>query len=363
MPDATLSATNLIPENVPLWTESMLWDKQVTVSSGLGYNDNVLLSSLATRGSTFVINEVDLLVMRLPLDGWEFVGSLIGDDIRYWHNVGTDREDTFAASLKLEHDLPWAWKLGFETRGLYEDQVLDISTEAGIPTTALVEGFAVTGQPYARKQLIGNSWLNVAIPVTRWWFATPLDDEWEYGPVVTVGYDFGERGDVAVSYAADYQYHQSWMADDQYDLPIPNQKLEVFQSRYEAAWHQYWDTHKHWRSTSRLAYLDSKDNGGGFFNNDEYLAGEELRFEAGGWKLIAGAQITYQDYPVQKISPHKSDTLFRNQWSVSFEANRSLFKGVGVYGKIEYQRVVSNEALFPSDYRATIASGGVRWSF
>jgi hypothetical protein len=36
--ETALSETNLIPENTRLWTESMLWDEQISLSSGLGYN-------------------------------------------------------------------------------------------------------------------------------------------------------------------------------------------------------------------------------------------------------------------------------------------------------------------------------------
>jgi hypothetical protein len=74
--ETMLSEANLIPKNTPLWTESMLWDKQVSLSSGLGYNDNVLLSAFNPRGSGFFVNGLDFIVMRMPLDGWQVVGSL-----------------------------------------------------------------------------------------------------------------------------------------------------------------------------------------------------------------------------------------------------------------------------------------------
>jgi hypothetical protein len=83
-----MSATNVISEDAPLWTESMLWDEQIDLSSGLGYKDNVFLSAFKPRGSAFFINSLDLMVLRLPLDGWKIVGGVVGDDIRYWRNLG-----------------------------------------------------------------------------------------------------------------------------------------------------------------------------------------------------------------------------------------------------------------------------------
>jgi hypothetical protein len=360
--ETLLSETNLIPQDTRLWTESMLWDKQITLSSGLGYNDNVLLSAFNPHGSAFYINGLDLMIMRVPLDGWQIVGSIVGDDTRYWHNVGTDREDSFIGSLRVERELPDGWQAGLEARGLYEDQVLDISTSGAVPTTALVKGYGITGQPSLRKKLWAGLWLKLEMPVTRWLLEAPLDDYWDFGPVVTAGYDFGRRADVTMSYGASHQSHDEWVALDEYGRVLP-QRLEIYQQRVELAWHQYWDSQRHWRSSTRLAYVRKEDNGGGYFNCDQYQAIQDISWQTTNWQFKGSAQFAEEDYPVQKIGPHSPQTLYRTLCDYSFEAEHRLFKGLKAFAKWDYQQSISNQAGNAGNYNATTISGGLRWEF
>jgi hypothetical protein len=362
--DTSLSETNLIPkDDLRLWTESMLWDGQVSAESGVGYKDNVLLSAFNPHGSTFCENGLEAMAMRLPLDGWSIVGFITGNDIRYWHDVGTDREDSFIGTLRVERELPDGWQAGLEARGLYEHEVLDITTDAGTPTSALVDGYGITAQPSLRKDLIGGWWLKLQFPVTRWYFQTPLDNFWEFGPLVTSGYDFGKQADVTVSYGASWQPHDDWFALDQYGLrPLP-QHLEIFQQQVELAWHQYWDAHRRWRSSTRLIFTKKEDNGGGYFNYDQYQVVEELSWQTADWHIQSSAQIAYEDFPIQPNYEHSSDTLYRNLWSLSLEAERRLFKGLKGFAKLEYQRAMSNELSGAGDYHASTITAGLRYQF
>ena len=340
----------------------MLWNEQISLSSGLGYNNNVLLSAFNPHGSAFFINGLDLMVMRLPLDGWQIVGSIIGDDTRYWHDAGANTEDSFIGSLRVQRELPDGWQAGLEFRGLYENQVLDISTSEGVPTTALVKGYGITAQPSVQKDLIAGLWLKLEVPVTRWLFETPLDDYWEFGPVVTAGYNFGRRADVTLSYGATYQPHDEWVALDAYGRPLP-QRLEIFQNRAELAWHQYWDAHRRWRSTTRLIFADKEDNGGGYFNYRQYQVVEDLCWQTTDWEIKGSAQLACEDYPVQGTGILNGETLYRNLLDLSFEMERRLFKGLKCFGKVEYQCAISNEAADAGDYHGTTVSGGLRYEF
>jgi hypothetical protein len=360
--DTTLSETNLIPEDMKLWTESMLWDEQFSVSSGVGYNNNVLLSAFNPRGSGFVINGLELMVMRLPLDGWQVIGAIVGDDTRFWHDVGTSREDSFLGTITVQRELPDDWLVAWEERGLYEDEVLDVSLSSGAPTTALVEGCGITGQPSLRHDLPYGFWLKLGVPFTRWYFDAPLDDYWEFGPAITAGYALGKRGDITLSYGATYQIHDEWVALDAFDQ-LESQKLQIFQHQVELDWHQYWDDGQHWRSSTRLILADDEDNGGGWFNYYQYQFVQDLSWQTDNWEIKGSSQLTYQDYPVQTISPHASQTLYRNFLDLSLEIERRVFKGLKIFEKTEYQRAVSNESLSAGDYNGTTVSGGLRYEF
>jgi len=360
--ETPLSATNLISEDAPLWTESMLWDKQCSLYSGFGYKDNVLLSAFNPRGSTFFVNGVDLTVLRLPLDGWQIEGLLVGDDIRYWRNVGTDSEDSIISSLRIERELPHGWRAGLELRGLDEKQVLDISTQEGAPATALVEGYGITAKPSMRKDFETGFWAQAEVPVTRWSLAAPLDDYWDIGPVVTVGYNLGQYSDLTASYGASYQPHAQWVVLDRFGRPLP-QHLEIFQDRTELAWRQYWDRRQHFRTLTRLIFAYDEDNGGGYFNYDQYQIVEDLLWQTADWQVKASAQQTYELYPVQGVGILNGQLLNRNLLDLSLEVERRLFKRLKAFGKVEYERGHSNYANDAGDYAARIFSGGLRWEF
>lgn len=355
---------NLIPADQRLWTEGMLWDRELRVESGLGYKDNVLLSPYHRQGSAFFIYGLDALLLRLPLDGWEVVGSVTGDDTRYWRNVGTGSEASFIGTLRAQREFAGGWKATLEWQGLYEKEVLDISANPGTPATALVAGESLKLNPSLRKDAACGGWLQVAMPVSRWWLAAPLDDWWEFGPVVTAGFAAGPRTEFTARYGATYENHNSWTALEYADgsVPLPR-KLAIFQDRAEVAWRQYWDPARRWQTASELALVDKIDNGGGYFNEYQYQVRENARWQTTNWLARVNGAMTYEDYRVQWIGRLNGETLNRNLIDLGAEVERHLWRGLRVYAKGNYQRGLSNADLGASNYHATTVIGGVRWDF
>ena len=81
-PDALTNGLELIPDKPKLWSESFLWDKDITLRAGIGYKDNVLSSPSAPQGSGFFTSGLDLAIFRLPLNGVGFDLTVTGDDAR-----------------------------------------------------------------------------------------------------------------------------------------------------------------------------------------------------------------------------------------------------------------------------------------
>ncbi len=340
----------------------MLWSEQGAVSSGVGYNNNVLLSAFNPQGSGFFVNELDWVVTRVPLDGWQVVGSFLGDDIRYWRDAGTTSEDSFLGSLSVERALPAEWQAGLEARGLFEKQVLDISTAAGTPATALVKGYGLTAQPYLRKGLPAGFWVKLEMPVTRWYLEAPEDDYWDFGPVATVGCDLGRQADVSLSYGVSYQPHDQWEVPTIGGQLTP-QLLEIFVQQAEATWHQYWDQQRHWRSSTRLTFAYRQDNGVGYFNYYLYQVSEDLRWQIHGWQIDGSVQFAYEDYPVQDNGEYNGVTLNREVLDLNLEVERRLYRQLKCFSKVEYQQSVSNYVEDADDYDGTTVSGGLRLDF
>ena len=360
--ETPMSETNLISQDTPLWTESMLWDTQCALDSGVGYKDNVLLSAVDARGTAISINGFDLVVIRLPLDGWQMEGVVIGEDGRYWRNIGTNSQDSFNSSFRVQRELPDRWQIGLELRSLYEKQVLDVTTRSAAPATALVEGYAITAAPSVRKDFKAGLWLQVEMSMTRWLLDAPLDDYWDFGPVATVGFNLGQHSDVTASYGASYQQHAQWVALDDYGRPLPP-NLEVFQDQTEFAWRQYWDAHQHLRTSSRFIFAYDQDNGGGYFNYYQYQIVEDILWQTDDWQVKGSAQQIYEEYPVQGVGRLNGKFLNRNFLVLSLEVQRRLLKHLKGFAKVEYQRGHSNYADNLGDYTARTFTCGLRWEF
>jgi hypothetical protein len=345
-----------------LWTESMLWDKQVTISSGIGYRDNIFLSPFAPRASAFFVNGLDLTVLRMPLDGWKIVGLITGEEMQYWRNLGTNSEYSLLASLRLERELPHGWQAALEWQGIAEKQVLDATTSRAAPVTALVEGYGLSGDPSVRKDFQNGLWCQVELPLRRWSLQSPLDDYWEFGPMATMGDNVTKFSDLAFSYGASYQPYDSWVALDPYGRRLPRH-LEVFQDRAELAWHQYWDAHKHLRSATRVVFAYDEDNGGGYFNYYQYQIVEDLLWQTKNWQIKGSAQQVYELYPVEGVGILNGQHLDRNFLNLSLDAERRIFKGLKGFAAVAYQRGHSNYAAEAGDYTARTFSCGLRWGF
>ncbi len=340
----------------------MLWDEQTSLESGVGYKDNVLLSALNPQGSGFFINGLNAVVVRVPLDGWQIVASIVGDDIRYWRDVGTSGEDLFISSLRIQRDLPDGWQTGLEARGLFENRVLDIKTSQGVPATALVKGYAITAKPWVRKSLTDRLRLKLEMPVTRWYLNSPLDNYWDIGPVLSVECEFGERTEVSWRYGASYQPHDEWVALDAFGRPL-SKRLVIWQHRAELAWHRFWDAHRNWQSGTRFIFSYRDDNGAGYFNYYQYQVVMDLRWQTADWEIKGSAQLAFEDYPVQGTGILNGQTLYRELVNLTLEAERRLYKGLKTFAKLEYQQAISNEAGDAGDYKGTTVSAGLRYEF
>src|SRR5262245_31017292 len=83
-PLAGLDLTPLMP----------VWNQYYTVSTSIGYKDNVLLAAHNPEASGFINNGFDITIWRRPIDdGREFQFAISAADRRYWHHQSVGHED------------------------------------------------------------------------------------------------------------------------------------------------------------------------------------------------------------------------------------------------------------------------------
>src|SRR5688500_16725904 len=80
-----------------------IWDHSVNLRGGLGYKDNVLLSSVDRQGSIFWQTTIDAMLLRADLEsGANLTLFLTAEDRRYFEEIEVEKEQLVLAQGKYE---------------------------------------------------------------------------------------------------------------------------------------------------------------------------------------------------------------------------------------------------------------------
>ena len=362
-PDALTNGLELIPDKPKLWSESFLWDKDITLRAGIGYKDNVLSSPSAPQGSGFFTSGLDLAIFRLPLNGVGFDLTVAGDDVRYWRDVaGVQGEDSLLASAQFEKYLQEQWRLGLEVKDVYMDQVALSLIQTGGVSAVVAKGDTIGVRPFVRRDFGTNWWIQVGLPVEREWWQAPLDDAWKYAAQIVLGCTYGHGSQVALTCSGAYIPNDTWLATDATGTEMPGKTLALWQQTAELKWEHHWDAAQRWRSITKLGFQYEQDNGGGFYDYYLYSLSEELRFTTRNWEIRGSAGVSYYDFPVQPAEPSSfSPTLYITTFNLMVRAERRIYKSLKLFGAYTYERALSDQA--ESQYAVSTASTGMSWEF
>ncbi|HWW02352.1 MAG TPA: hypothetical protein VNZ64_21820 [Candidatus Acidoferrum sp.] len=360
--DVSTNGLELIPEGHSLWSESMLWDKDIVVRAGLGYKDNVALSPSTAQGSGFFASGLDLTIFRVPLDGPEVNFSITGDDQRYWRAPdGIKGEDLWLASARVQKYIGGEWQGGTEVRYVYVDQVLaELLLNGGIhPVQA--KGNMLGVRPYIRRDFDTNLWLQFEAPITREWWQEPLDSDWKYGLQMILGSHYAQHSEFAITFGEFYIPQDHWLARDRDGNELAGKTLAVWRQVFELKWEHEWDLKRRWASTTRAGFNSDSDNGGGYFNYDRYYLSQELRFRTKDWEIKGSAGVSYYDFPVQTIGAPSGPTFNLTTVDFTVRAERRLYKSLKLFASFDHEQALSNDPS--SEYKANVIMGGGSWEF
>jgi hypothetical protein len=353
----------LIPENEALWKESLLWDKDVVLRTGVGYKDNVLLAPSGAEGSGFITTGLDLTVFRLPLDGWEFSLSMLGEDVRYLRKpAGLSGEDLFISSVELQRYFRNAWRAGLELRYSYVDQVLQEVLSPGGVRAIEAKGNALGARPFVRRELATNWWVQLEAPLARDWWQAPLDASWKWGGQAVVGLSYGAHSQVALEAGGFYIPHDEWLARDAAGNELAGTRLALWREVAELKWDHHFGQKGHWSTATRLGFNHSRDNGAGYFDYNRYFVSQELRFHNPNWEVKGAASFSYYQFPVQTIAtPPPAPTLHLGTIHLNLRAERRIYKSIRCFATYEYEQTDSNDPA--SQYAYNLWAGGASWEF
>lgn len=356
-PDLSIPGLPALPDLPTL----SLWDTVFTLQSSAGYKDNVSLSAVRPSGSPFVRNQAEAIVFRLPVEGLEFNAFLSGEDTRFLASEVVDQERNALAHVQLKKTWSEQWTASLTGQYIYQNQVVDLSTSFGTPTVLAVESHTYSARLAVRRRFAGRWWWELEPTLTRQDFNSPLDDYWEGGPKISVGREHGRNSELAVSYELNHRPYDHRTQVSRAAVALPGSELAFTQHRTQLVWKHHWDEQRRWRTTAKLGYESSFDNGPGYYDFRRWQVSQQVRWTATPWEVSLTARFADYNYPHQPVAPGDSRSIERTDFNLNLHAERSLTKRVKWFLDYDFERSLANQPA--TGYAVNLVHSGVSLEF
>jgi hypothetical protein len=338
------------------------WSYSTAVKASYGYKDNLLLSFADEERSPFVRGSVDLLLLRMPTDRFDFsffaevegtrytAGKAVKDDGKIWLRT----EPGYHLGETLTVQLP--------VTGYYNDQVFDVSdTEV----ERLVAELKVTGvivAPTVRWDLHPAWWVEAQAIGHR----KRYDDHVNDGDVGEGALRLGwKRGDWLEVQLAGVQRWRDFKSRAQYTAPgreLPETQLKISEREAEFRVNVTWDEAARWETSTVVSLLHYRDNGSGFFNFREEKVAHELEWSSAPWRVRLSGSAGRVDFGVQTVGLGiNPPARVRDEFVGELHVERKLSDRWKVFGGYIWERSRSNDPV--ASYTVNEGLLGVRWSW
>ena len=339
-----------------------LWDYSFNLGGALGYKDNVLLSHTNRQGSAFWNSRGDVILFRLPADGWMCSLMISGEDAYYFAGKIPQDDQSAVAAGQVERYFDAGWTSTAGAIYSYQNQVLDLSTlQPGQAGAGRVVAHTARGR-WALKHEFGVNWAELELAGTRQVLESPLDSFWQVGPRLTVGRKLGARGELTFSYQWNYLPYDTRPDVSPGGTTITNSHLYLTAQTAGVSWRQAWDAQARWTTTVAFNFESDRDNGSGYFNFFQYSLAPGVEFHEAAWKLSASVRASWFDFPVQMVGG-TNHAAFRTKLGVgaSLRAERQMSKAIKVVAAFNLDRSFSN--LDSDDYLVNTVTLGAEVRF
>jgi hypothetical protein len=335
-----------------------IWEPMGEITTGVGFRNNVLRSSIDIENSTFFLTSGDVSLMRYSETGALLLLYVMGEDIRYSDSPSVNYEQFLSGTADASVPMGDRDEVGLLANYLYQHQVVDASeTEVNIHRI-LVLGHSATLRPYWKHTFDGGWAAKVEGSVLRQIFEHELDSYSEADRMLSLIYGYGHRSEALVSYESTLRYYDTREQYDETGAAIAGTDLIYSQNEVSSRWQHCWDADRHWRTTSRLSYLLNHDNGSGYFNYERLLFRQQVRWDNEKWNIKANARFGWYFYPIQKIG---NEDRTRSYALLDFRIERKLNEYLMLFTAGEHEWSTSNDPL--DEYRSWMVSGGIGVEF
>jgi hypothetical protein len=200
--------------------------------------------------------------------------------------------------------------------------------------------------------------MSLELPVARNYFAEVIDDYSEVGPKFIIGWPYGQKSELSLSYAFIYRPYDTDPAAASDGQPIPGTQRVAYQHDVLWAWKHHWDAARRWLTTTKLGFRALRDGASGYYDFDRMGIGQEIRYRPfSGWELRAEVRFAAYHFDTQTAQPGGFERRERRDLSGLLRAEAPVAKHLKVFAQYDYEQTFSNLAL--DEYHVNTVSAGV----
>lgn len=334
---------------------SLLWSTGVTLRTSAGYHDNPRLSALNREGSSFVAGGVELVAMRLPVDGHE-ASVFASVDHRGYLERGFASETLAAADARYHRRWESGWSLGTSAEYLFLKQVFDASEIEGVPAVVLTQGHAFTGRPVLGRDFSPAWRLELEGEVTRQGLDEPLDGYFDVSPRLGLTHTYGERCTLTVSHRFRSRSFDERNPRDAAGSDLP-ETLQYAQHETELAWRHAWGSGGRWRTVLRPGWVANADNGNGFFDYERFQVAATVRWVGDDWEARVDGRWRAYRFPGQPGGTGGDAARRRHDLNVTVRADWKAASWFRIFAQYELDQ--TDENTLAADFRAHVFGVGL----
>ena len=211
------------------------------------------------------------------------------------------------------------------------------------------------------KQDFAKLRIETELDLGRQWFAAPLDNSWQTGPRLILGYAPSRAADFTAGYQWTRSLFDTRETVDLSGAAIAGTHLRFDTQTADLGWHQVWDAKRRWDTSLKGGMEFIQDNGSAYFDYRQYHLIPRVKYHADTWEIALQLQAGYYEFPNQTVSSSNSNTRRKVVLTAGLRAEKTVWKKLKVFADYSFDDSLSDTT--DDNYRANSTSAGLEWQF